>query len=58
MFGMGWLMRMSRWSRRPPGMSRVLVLLAVVAICLALAGLERAGFWPDWARVNGRPHLP
>ncbi len=57
MFGMGWLLRMSRWSRRPPGMGRVLLVLAVVAVCLALAGLQWAGFWPDWARVNGRPRL-
>jgi hypothetical protein len=57
MFDLRWLMRMSHWSRRPPGMARVLQVLAVLAICLALAGLYHVGLWPDWATMSPRPHL-
>ena len=42
-----WLLRASRWSRRPPSLGRVAVVLGVLALCLALAGIERAGLWPD-----------
>jgi hypothetical protein len=57
MFGMGWLLRMSHWSRRPPGLSRVILVLAVIAMCLALAGLQYFGLWPDWATMSPRPHV-
>jgi len=57
MFDFRWLLHMSRWSRRPPGTRQVLVVLVVVAVCFALAGLQWAGLWPNWARVNGRPRL-
>ena len=42
-----WLLRMSRWARRPPSARRVLLVLAVVAACLALAAVERWVGWPD-----------
>lgn len=54
MFNLNWLLRMSHWSRRPPSLNRVLVGVAVVAFCLALAGLQHFGLWPDWATMNGR----
>ena len=52
MFNLNWLMRMQRWSRRPPSMNRVLMLVAIVALCLALAGLQHFGLWPDWATMT------
>ena len=36
-----WLLRASRWARHPPPARRVVLVLAVVAACLALAGIER-----------------
>ena len=49
-----WLMRMSRWARNPPSWARVKLVLAVVAACLALWGIELIWGWPDALTVNGR----
>ncbi len=49
-----WLLRMSRWARHPPSMNRVVLAGIVLALCLALAGVEHLWGWPDWLRVNGR----
>ncbi|WP_415184008.1 hypothetical protein [Phaeovulum sp.] len=46
-----WLLRMSKWSRRPPSWTRVKLVALVVALCLLLFGLEWAGLWPDWATL-------
>mgnify|MGYP006908256903 CR=1 FL=1 len=43
-----WFVRMSRWARRPPSMARVKFVLAIVAVCLVLFGVERIFGWPDW----------
>ncbi|KAF0677476.1 hypothetical protein [Profundibacterium mesophilum] len=47
-----WLLRMVRWARRPPSRKRVALMLAVAAIALAIAGLEAAGLWPEWATLD------
>jgi hypothetical protein len=47
-----WLIRAARWARNPPSLSRVLLVLGVVAACLVLYGIEWMGLWPDWLRVN------
>lgn len=49
---MVWLLRMSRWSRHPPSLRRVLLVLGVVAACLVLAGIEHLWGWPAWLTVN------
>ena len=54
-----WLMRASRWSRRPPSARRVRMLLAVIALGLAIVALEWFGLWPEWAQMDPRSgHLP
>lgn len=53
-----WLIRMTRWVRHPPPLSRVILVLGVVALCLALAGVEHLGLWPDWLKVNGPLRRP
>ena len=57
MQGLNWLLRMARWSRRPPSMARVKLFLAVLGLCLVLALLQWAGYWPDWLVLNPRPKL-
>lgn len=55
-----WLIRASRWSRKPPSPRRVALVLTVIALCLLIVGLEYVGWRPDWARME-RPrgmHLP
>ncbi|WP_347265963.1 hypothetical protein [Paracoccus sp. (in: a-proteobacteria)] len=47
-----WLLRASRWARHPPGARRVVMVLAIIALGLALAGLEHFGLWPDWATAE------
>ncbi|MHC0052839.1 hypothetical protein [Actibacterium sp. D379-3] len=41
-------LRMARWGRRPPSEKRVKLVLAVIALCLVLFGIERLVGWPDW----------
>lgn len=52
------LLRAARWARRPPPASRVALWLVVIGVCLALAGLERAGLLPGWFAASAPPRLP
>jgi hypothetical protein len=47
-----WLVRAKRWARHPPSEGRVKLVLAVVAVCLLIAGLELAFGWHDWLTPN------
>ncbi len=47
-----WLMRAKRWAQHPPPMRRVILMAAVVAASLAIAGIEHYFGWPDWLKVN------
>ena len=46
------LLRMAKWARHGPSAKRVKLVFAVVAIALLIAGLDRMGWWPDWARTE------
>ncbi|OIP87864.1 MAG: hypothetical protein AUK37_00600 [Rhodobacterales bacterium CG2_30_65_12] len=54
------LFRMSKWARKPPSASRVKLLLAVIAIALAIWGLEKLFGTPEWMNLQntGGRHLP
>lgn len=41
------LLRMARLARRPPSRRRAMLWGLVLAACLALAGLDWLGLWPD-----------
>lgn len=47
-----WLMRMARWVRHPPSPQRVKLVLAVVALCFVLYGVELFFGWPDTLSVE------
>lgn len=53
-----WLMRMAKWARRPPSLRQVQIGAVVLALALAIWGLEALGLWPDWARIEKTPRLP
>lgn len=53
-----WLIRMARWARHPPSWGRVKLVVGVVLVCLALAGVEYLWGWPDWLTVNRLPRQP
>jgi len=42
-----WFLRMARWVRRPPSEARVKLVVGVIALILALWGVERLFGWPD-----------
>lgn len=42
-----WFLRMARWARNPPSQRRVILVLAVIALCLALFAIERWIGWPE-----------
>ncbi len=46
------LLRMSKWARNPPSERRVKLVIAVLLICLMIAGIEYLGLWPDWAKTE------
>ncbi len=50
-----WLLRMARWAKRPPSERRVKLVLAIIAICLLLFGIEYFFGWPDWLTPNQVP---
>lgn len=52
-----WLIRMTRWARRPPSMGRVKLVCGVAVLCLILFGIEQFWGWPDWLSVNGPTKL-
>jgi hypothetical protein len=58
--GLTWLLRMARWSRHPPSMARVRLMLAIAALCLGLVAIEAVWGWPDWLTTGGgaRPIRP
>ncbi|MGX9354166.1 hypothetical protein ACS3SW_03080 [Roseobacteraceae bacterium S113] len=45
--GPGWFLRLAKWARNPPSPERVKLMLAIVALCLVLYGVERWIGWPD-----------
>jgi len=54
------LIRMAKWSHRPPGWKKVRLVLGIIAVCLLLAGFEFVFGWPEWLTVNSdsRGRLP
>ena len=56
---LGWILRMTQWVRHPPSSRQVRFMLAAVALCLIVVGVEHVWGWPDWLHVNGpRLRLP
>lgn len=53
-----WFLRMARWARRPPSMLHVKIGAVMLALALAIWGLDHFGLWPDWARVERMPRAP
>lgn len=45
-------LRMARWARNPPSEKQVILVFAIVAVCLVVAGVEWLGLWPDWATAD------
>ena len=44
--------RASRWARNPPSPRMVKLALLIIALGLALKGLEHFGLIPDWAQMD------
>ena len=42
-----WLLRAKRWAQHPPSPGRVRLVLAIVALCALLYGIERFVGWPE-----------
>ena len=47
-----WLLRMAQWLRHQPSRRQVLIGAVVLGAALAVVAVEKAGLWPDWARVE------
>ena len=55
---MRWLIRMSRWARNPPSLAMAKMVAAIVVAMLLIYGLERMGWWPDWATAEKIRRVP
>lgn len=51
---LNWLIRMSKWARKPPSAARVKFVLAILAAAFALWGIEQLWGWPEALTVNGK----
>jgi len=47
-----WLLRMSKWARYPPSLTRVKLVFGAVALVLVVVGIEWMGWWPEWATAD------
>ena len=47
-----WLLRMAEWARHPPSAGRVKLVVAVIGLCLVLAGIEWLWGWPEALTVD------
>jgi hypothetical protein len=52
-----WLLRLARWARNPPGPARVRLMLIVIALIAAVAGIEYLFGWPDTLSLEPRRGL-
>lgn len=52
------LLRMAQLVRNPPSMQRIILWAVVIGLCLALAGIDKLGLWPDWLNVNSMNATP
>ncbi len=52
-----WFVRMAKWARNPPSMRQVKWAAAILAAAIALFAYEHYFGWPDWLKVNGKPHI-
>jgi hypothetical protein len=52
------LIRMSKWSRRPPSRRFILTVAVTAAIILVVAGIEHFIGWPEALTVEGLPRRP
>ena len=52
-----WLMRAKRWAQNPPSTAMVLMVLGIIAACIALWGIERVYGFPDWLAPNDMRRL-
>jgi hypothetical protein len=49
------LLRAALWVRNPPSMGRIKLVFGIIAVAVVIIGIERLGFWPDWATSD---HIP
>ncbi|SER43879.1 hypothetical protein SAMN04490244_10147 [Tranquillimonas rosea] len=49
-----WLLRAKRWAQNPPSPGRVKLVLAVIAVCLVLFGIELIWGWPEFLTPESR----
>lgn len=49
---------MARWVRNPPSSRMAMIWIAIIVLCLAIAGAEHVWGWPDWLTVNGKGRFP
>ncbi|ALI54551.1 hypothetical protein IMCC12053_603 [Celeribacter marinus] len=51
---MFWLIRAKRWAKHPPSTKRIIFVFGIVAACVVLYLIERAGLLPEWMQLEGR----
>jgi hypothetical protein len=52
-----WFIRMAKWARNPPSMQQVKWGAWILLAAILLFGYNYYFGWPDWLKVNGKPHI-
>ena len=47
-----WWLRMVMWARRRPSRPLMLALVGAAVTATVVVGIEKAGWWPDWASAD------
>lgn len=55
MWNVHWFMRAVRWARNPPSAKQVIFVFGLLAILLAIAGIEKFVGWPDMFTAERAP---
>ncbi len=50
-----WFLRMARWARNPPSTRMVIMVLGIIAFCIALFAVEYFLGWPEWLTPDRVP---
>ena len=55
MWNIKWFMRMTKWARNPPSTRHVIFVFSIVALGLAIAGIEKFVGWPEFMTIERTP---
>ncbi|WP_121065051.1 hypothetical protein [Chachezhania antarctica] len=50
--------KMSRLAKHPPSTRKMIVMAVMIGLAALVAGIEKLGYWPDWATAERHRSVP